>query len=258
MARRRLKKKKVQASKIIAPVVFFICFITFWELYVRLSGISHDILPPPHAIIDRLIDGFITNFGEAMLYTFQVIITGYVIAIPLGLVLAAICSQSKLLTRAITPVIILLVTVPMLTIVPLLTLFMGLVQRVRIIVVICQAAPIICLNSITSFRSVEQAKLDLFRSMGANRLQTFFKLQFPNALPQVFTGLKLGCIFSSIAAIGADLTAGNFGLGLKINVYAGLLSMERAYGAILLVAIIALVMFEIVVQIEKRIIVWKK
>lgn len=258
MSKDKPKKKRIQAKKIITSLIFFICFVMLWELYVMLSGINPDILPAPHAIVVKVVEGFGSNFGVAMLYTLQVILLGYMIAIPLGLFLASLCAQSTLLTRAITPIIILLVTIPMLTIVPLLTLFMGLVQKVRVIVVVCQAAPIICLNSITSFRNVEQTKMDLFKSMGASRLQIFFKLQFPNALPQVFTGLRLGCIFSSIAAIGADLTAGNFGLGVKISVYSGMLSMERAYGAIILVAIIAIILFEIVVQIEKRIIVWKK
>lgn len=258
MAKVKHKKKKVQPKNIIAPILFFIFIIALWELYVKLSGISPDILPSPHAIVIKLVSNFKIAFSEEMLYTLQVICTGYVIAIPIGLILAAFCSQSKLLTRAVTPVTILLATIPMLTIVPLLTLFMGIVQKVRIIVVVCQAVPIICLNSITGFRNVEQAKLDLFHSMGANRFQIFFKLQFPNALSQVFTGLKLGCIFSTISAIGADLTAGNAGLGMKISTYSGLLATEMAYGGIILVAVIALGMFEIMAQIEKRIIVWKK
>lgn len=258
MEKRKRNRKPGRLKNLIAPLVFFVCFIALWELYVNLSGISPDILPAPHAILIKLAGSFQIAFAGAMLYTLQVILAGYATAIPLGLALAAVCSQSKLLTRAITPVTILLVTIPMLTIVPLLTLFMGIVQKVRIIVVVCQAIPIICLNSITGFRSVEQSKMELFRSLGANRWQIFFKLQFPNALPQVFTGLKLGCIFSTIAAIGADLTAGNAGLGMKISTYSGLLATEMAYGGIILVAIIALGLFEIVARIEKHVVVWRK
>lgn len=258
MAKQKRKKKPGQIKNIVAPLVFFACFILLWELYVKVSGISPDILPAPHAIVVKLVSNFSIAFAEPMLYTLQVILIGYAIAIPLGLALAAVCAQSKLLTRAVTPVTILLVTIPMLTIVPLLTLFMGIVQKVRIIVVVCQAIPIICLNSIAGFRNVEQAKLELFRSLGANRFQIFFKLQFPNALPQVFTGLKLGCIFSTITAIGADLTAGNAGLGMKISIYSGLLATEMAYGGIILVAVIALGLFEIVARIEKHVVVWKK
>ena len=108
------------------------------------------------------------------------------------------------------------------------------------------------------FTKVETAKRELFRSMGAGRFKTFVKLIFPNALPQVFVGLKLGCIFSTIAAMSADLAASNEGLGSRISVYSGMLMTDMAYGTIIVVALIGIVLFMIVAYIEKKVVIWIK
>lgn len=251
-------KKNKRWLHIAAPLILLVVILGAWELYVAVSGIDARILPAPHVIFGKLGSRFMRDLAGDFIYTIRVILTGYCISIPSGIILAAFCSQSKLVTKAITPVLILLVVIPMLTLVPILQLWYGYVMKVRIIVVICQAVPIICLNTLRGFTKVETAKKELFYSLGAGRFQTFMKLIFPNALPQVFVGLKLGCIFSTIAAMSADLAASNEGLGSRISVYSGMLMTDMAYGTIVVVALIGIVLFMIVAYIEKKVVVWIK
>lgn len=252
------QKKKKEPIYYIAPILLFISIIVFWEAAVKASGISRTILPAPHAIFAEMSKNFVRDILPHMLFTLRVILTGYAVAVPLGILIAAACSQFRILIKGMSPLIILLVVTPMITMVPLFMLWMGFDSRVRVIVVILQATPIIILNTLTGFTNTESAKLELMRSMGSSRLQTFVKLIFPNALPQVFTGLKLGCIFSTIAAMSADLAAGKTGLGYRIQQYSSLIMTEMAYGTILIVALIGIVLFQIVVMIERRVIVWVK
>jgi len=249
------RKKKVYY---IAPLVLLAVVIALVEFIVVAFDISRTVLPAPHAIFSHMVRNFERDILSHMLFTLRVILTGYFVAIPLGMLIAAISSQFNILIKAITPLNILLVVTPMITLVPLLMLWMGFDARVRIIVVILQATPIIAINTLTGFSRTEAMKLELMRSMGASRLQTFFKVVFPNALPQVFTGLKLGCIFSTIAAMSADLAAGREGLGSRIQMYSGLIMTEMAFGTILIVALIGIILFQLVVLIEKRVIVWVK
>ena len=251
-------KKFPKMANFLAPIIFLVVILGLLEIYVAVSGIDPKILPAPHVIFGKLFTRFRRDLLKDFLYTLRVILTGYCIAIPGGICLAAICSQSKLLSRAITPVTILMICIPMLTVVPILILRMGLVIEIRIIAVVLQALPVICLNTLSGFRKVENSKIELFKSLGASRWQIFFKLIFPNAMPQVFTGLKLGCIFSTIAAMGADLAAGNSGLGTKISAYSGSLMTDMAYATIIVVALIGIILFIIVSEIEKKVVVWIK
>jgi ABC-type nitrate/sulfonate/bicarbonate transport system permease component len=251
-------KKKKDPIYFIAPMVLLVAFLMFWEIGVAVSGVSRTILPAPHAIFIEMAKNFSRDIWPHMVFTLEVILTGYVVAIPLGILIAAVCSQFKLLTQAITPIIILLVVTPMITMVPLFMLWMGFDSKVRIIVVILQAAPIILLNTLTGFKTVENSKIELMRSMGATRMQTFIKVKFPNALPQVFTGLKLGCIFATIAAMSADIAGGKIGLGYRIQQYSGLIMTEMAFGTIIIVALIGIILFQVVAMIEKKVILWVK
>ena len=79
-----------------------------------------------------------------------------------------------------------------------------------------------------------------------------------NAMPQVFTGVKLGCIFSVIGAISADFVGGKTGMGTRIVYYTKYNAISVTFGCIILVALIGLSMYYTVEALERRIVLWKK
>ena len=105
---------------------------------------------------------------------------------------------------------------------------------------------------------MEQEKLELARSVGANKLQTFIYIVFMNAMPQVFTGIKLGCIFSTIGAVSADFVSRGCGLGDRIIKFLKYSNFEESYGCIVIIALIGITFYTIVEKIEKRVVLWKK
>lgn len=228
------------------------------ELVVRAAHINRIVLPTPSAIVAGVAESFADDIWPHFIYNFKVIFFGFLIAVPLGMLLAAICSQFKILVKAISPYIILLVVTPMITLIPLIQLWLGSDPNIRILVVVIACTPIIMLNTLTGFTNVETAKIELARSMGASKLQTFIKITFPNAMPQVFTGVKLGCIFSTIASVTADFVFGMQGLGFKVQQATKYVMTEIVYGSIILIAIIGFILYKTVSIVEKKVIIWKK
>ena len=231
--------------------------VTVWEVAARTSGVSEYILPP----MSKIVTGVVTKFtGELLphfLLTLRVILLGFVCATILGILLAAIFSQFKIVTKSVTPVIIWLVITPMITLIPLMTIWLGYDPVLRTYVVILQATPIITLNTLNGFNNIDNDKLELARSVGASKLQLFTKIIFMNAMPQVFTGIKLGSIFSTIAALSADIVSGNAGMGFKITQFTKYNNVYMSYGSILLVGLIGLTLYKIVEKIEKRVVLWR-
>lgn len=242
---------------LIAPLVVLVVLFSGLEFIARTTSISEYILPPPTSIIIQTISKFPTDILPHFLFTFKIIVIGFLTAVTLGMLLAAVISQYKILVNAVSPVIIWLVITPMITLIPLIMLWLGTEPNLRVIVVILQATPIITLNTLTGFINVEADKLELAKSVGASKFQTFKKVIFMNAMPQVFTGIKLGCIFSTIGAISADFVAGTKGLGFRIIQYTKYNMTALTYGCILIVALIGLVLYTTVEAIEKRIVLWK-
>jgi NitT/TauT family transport system permease protein len=252
------KKKERNPINLIAPLVLLVVLYGLLELIIPLAGINRIVLPTPTAILSVTAKAFVEDLYPHFFYNFKVIFLGFLIAVPLGMFLAAISSQFNIIVKAVSPLIILLVVTPMITLIPLMQLWLGSNPNIRILVVVIQCTPIIMLNTLTGFTMVEQSKLELARSMGATKFQTFIKIIFPNAMPQVFTGIKLGCIFSTIGSITADFVYGMQGLGFKVQQATKYVMTEVVYGSIILIAIIGFVLYKIVAIIEKKVIVWKK
>jgi ABC-type nitrate/sulfonate/bicarbonate transport system permease component len=258
VVKRRTRKKEVDLASIVIPIITLLIILTVLELIARYTGISRFILPPPSEIIYQTATKFIPDILPHFLFTLKVIVVGFAIAVVLGMLLAALFSQFSFLVKAATPIIIWLVITPMITLIPLIMLWLGTEPDNRIIVVIIQATPIIALNTLTGFTTVELDKYELVKSVGATKLQAFTKITFMNAMPQVFTGVKLGCIFSTIGAISADFVAGTCGLGFRILQYTKYNMTDLSYGCIIIIALIGLTLYNIVDSIEKRVVLWKK
>lgn len=253
----RKPKSKRDPKTIIAPLVVLVLIIAALEIGLRVFNVPSYVMPLPRDILLGTIERFDVILPD-MLFTIKMILIGYVVAVPVGILLAAVFSQFNLVVKAVRPLIICLTITPMITLIPLLTLWMGTDPNLRVIIVIIQAVPIICLNTLNGFTTVEQEKLELARSVGAGKLQTFIHIIFMNAMPQVFTGLKLGCIFSTIGAVSADFVSRNIGLGDRIIKFLKYSNFEQSYGCIVIIALIGIIFYSIVEMIEKRVVLWKK
>ena len=240
------------------PLLTLVALLACWEVGVRVFDTSALVLPPPSEIIRETAACFRVELLPDLLTTIKIIAMGYLTGVPMGILLASILSQSKLLTKALTPLIIVFVTLPTMVVIPTFMVWVGYEVNYRALLVFVQTTAILALNTLSGFQNVEQNKLDLAKGYGASRFQTFFKVIFPNALPEVFQGLRLGCSFSILTTIGIELIAGNIGMGFSVQYFSGLLRTRVAWGCILLVGITGRVMFMLVQMLERRIVTWKR
>ena len=252
-----MKKSESKLLPIAAPIVAIVIILIAWEAMARIFQIPEKLLPAPSAITAALVENFADVIFKDLLISVTNIAIGYVLAVPLGFVVAALAAQFKFVVRAITPVLIILMVTPMATLVPIFKLTMGADSSLKIIVIVLQMAPVVALNSLTGFANPPKNNVDVMKAMGCGRWRTFFKVNIPNAMPHVFTGLKLGCILGTIASMVADMSVGQGGLGYRIKIYASYASTASAFATILVAAVVGVALFQIVSIVEKKIIVWK-
>jgi len=248
--------RKKKQKNILAPLVVLIIIFVVWEASTRLFNIPRTVFPSISSIIILTIKNFPVNIWSHMLVTIRTALLGMLIAIPLGILLAAVFSQFKILRYGMTPITLILVVTPMITLVPLFMLWVGFDPEPRFLVVVVQCTPIILLNTLTGFCQTPVRYTELMKGYGAKKLTTFIKVVFPNALPQVFTGVKLGCIFSTIASTSIEMVAGQPGLGYRVTYFSSQIQTELVYGCILCIAFIGLSLYTIVNSVEKRVVTW--
>lgn len=240
----------------ILPIATLVAIIAVWELCCRVFNISEDLLPSPSMIAKAFGESFTATLAPDALTSLRNMGIGYMIAVPFGFAIAALASQSRFFVRTSLPVLIVLMVTPMATLVPEFKLFLGVSQDLKILIIVLQCTPVIAVNTITGFSNTPANKLDVARGMGMRRWETFARIVVPNALPQVFTGLKLGAILCTIATMSADLSVGQGGIGYRISVSASMSATDVAFAAIILAAIIGVAFFSVIAFIESRVITW--
>ena len=253
-------KRESVWSVILPPLVAGAVILVIWY-FVSYGILSEDrrfLLKPPHEVV-RV--GFLTweNLSEmliALWNTAQIAIIGLVAATIIGLGLAVIMSQSKLLERAIFPYMVILQSMPILAIVPLIGFWFGYDRTSRVVVCVLIAVFPILVNSLFGLLSADQGMHDLFTLHKANRWTRLKKLMFPAALPAVFTGLRIAAGLSVIGAIVGDFLfgQGEVGIGQVIKLYAARLRGEELLAGVLLACMFGVLVFGMFGWIGNRVV----
>ena len=241
-------KKKV--TSIVAPVVTFLLIFAIWEIACRVNEIPAWFLPMPSEIFRSMI----VDFGEYwphLLVTLQCVLTGFLIAIPVGLLLATLITSFPLLNAAMSPYITFLVTTPLVSLIPLLMLMMGYGMNMRITTVVIQSFAVINMNACTGFNNVPTLRRELMQSVGASRFQSYRMMILPSAATDIITG-------SNNQHESSNYNAGNTGLGSQIIKYSQYLQTTQSFACIFYVTVIGLIMYGLITLIQKKIVNWEE
>ena len=214
------------------------------------------VLPRPSQIAWALVTEF-KFIWPHLLTTLYELLVGFAIGGSIGFVLAAVITQFPFVEKVVTPYILLLVTTPMLALVPLLILRFGFGSEPRIIAVALASGPMVMINSATGFRRVDLAKIALARSFGASTFQIFTKIRIPMAMPMIIVGLMVGSIFGLLTTVGAEMVGGAEGLGNRLTYYSALIRMPQFFAIILILAIIGISIYVFFFWLGKRWASWE-
>jgi NitT/TauT family transport system permease protein len=243
-------------AEIGAIVLVAVAIIGGMELLLRLSEVPHYIMPTPSQIGGALVSDF-HLLAPHIGVTLTELLVGFAIGASIGILLAAVITQFPFVEKIVAPYILLLVTTPMIALVPLLILRFGFGLEPRIIAVALASGPMVMINSATGFRRVDLAKIALARSFGASTLQIFLKIRIPMALPMVIVGLMIGSIFGLLTAVGAEMVGGSAGLGNRLAYYSSLIQMPQFFACILILATIGISIYVLFFWIGKRWASWE-
>lgn len=231
------------------PLVVFVLFLAAWYAFsASMSPRRRSVvLPYPH---DSFQEAFLVweNLSEllnGLWITTQVAIVGLAIAIVLGVLIAVAMSQGAWIERSFYPYAVTLQAIPILALVPLIGTIWGFEFRSRVLVCVIIAIFPIITNTLFGLKSAERGLHDLFTLHNASRWTRFKKLQLPNALPAMFTGLRISAGLSVIGAIVGEFffRRGDQGLGILIDKYRADLEPELMVGAVFWSAVLGIAVF---------------
>ena len=244
------------AWEVLAIVLVGTVIIGGAELLLRAFEVPHYVMPLPSAIAAALVTDFHFIWPH-LLDTLVELVVGFAIGATIGLLLAAVITQFPFAEKIVAPYILMLVTTPMLALVPLLILRFGFGYEPRIIAVALASGPMVMINSATGFRRVDLAKIALARSFGASTFQIFLKIRIPMALPMIIVGLMIGAIFGLLTAVGAEMVGGGFGLGNRLTTFSSMIKMPQFFAVILILSALGILIYVTFFLIGKKWASWE-
>ena len=96
------------------------------------------------------------------------------------------------------------------------------------------------INSTLGFQSVDEDIYHMARTFMGSRWQIFWKIRMPNALPYIFSGMKISITLAIIGVIVSEFVASQDGIGYLIKLAAGLLDTPLMMAAITVLSITGL------------------
>jgi NitT/TauT family transport system permease protein/putative hydroxymethylpyrimidine transport system permease protein len=226
-----------------------------WELYVDLGGADPLILPPPHAVAQSLYDDR-ALLWSSFLVTAREVVLGILLATAAALALAAAMHFFVSLRRAFYPLMVASQTIPVPMLAPVLVLWLGFGIGPKLVVVALVSFFPIVVTTLAGFASVDADLIKLMRTFDATRRRVFCMVELPAALPGVFTGAKIAVVVAVIGAVFAEWAGANAGLGYLFEQSIPQLLTARAYAAVVVMSVFAIVLFALLTLAERLTVPW--
>jgi len=186
-----------------------------WATATHLNAyINFENVPSPL----QVGSAFLTHLADPQFYvhigtSLRRILTGYVLAVALGVTVGLLMGRSVLVRAFINPYIELLRPIPAVGWIPLAILMWPTEESSIVYITFLGALFPIVLNTVHGVEQTPEVLLRAARSLGASRLQSFVHIVFPAALPSISAGLAIGMGVSWFSLLAGEIISGQYGIG---------------------------------------------
>src|SRR4051812_26592429 len=232
-----------------------LALVVLWQVAIDLLHVKEYILPTPWAAL-KTLDQANYQWMPNFLATFYAVMGAFVLSAILGVALAVVIVWNQFLLRTVMPVLVLFNTLPKIALAPLFVIWLGYGIWPNIVIGTTIAFFPMVVNTAVGLASAEPEMLDLVRSLNASRWQVYRKIRFPNAVPYIFTGLKLNATMSVTGAIVGEFVASERGLGSLIITGGVTMQTPSIFASLMLISALGLVLYGAVVAAENIVAPW--
>ena len=239
----------------ILPVAVLALSVALWEAVVRLFKVPAYLVPAPSAIWTDSM-AIASTVLDHSLATLTTVLLGFLVSIAVSLPLAVLLTASPLISNAIYPLLVLTQSIPKVALAPILVVVLGANEVPRVVITFLVAFFPLVISIATGLLSVPAELIELGRSCKATRAQELWRIRLPYAVPFVFSGLKVSIALAVVGAVVAEFVNADRGLGYLIVTSTAFFKVPVAFGALILLSLMGIVLFQAVVLIERIFFPW--
>jgi NitT/TauT family transport system permease protein len=240
----------------LAPALTFVGLIVVWEAAARIFEIPSFLLPAPSAILEAGFAVPITVWLGHIWATLRVALMGFALATVVSIPLAVALTYSRLLSRTLYPILIIIQSTPIVAIAPIIVVTLGASDLPRVVITFLITFFPIVVTTATGLLTTPEELIELSRSLRAPRVREIMHIRLPYAVPYIFSALKIATTLAVIGAVVAEFVAAERGLGFFILFSTSYFKIPQAFSGLAVLVTLSLVLFRLVGLAQRWLAPW--
>ncbi|CDJ99066.1 putative ABC transporter permease protein [Microbacterium sp. C448] len=257
-AERRLRRRRSWLVFLGRLLLLVVACLLWWAVGA-LGWLSTFYISSPAEVAQAIVTAFtVDGFGEDLMSTLFATFVGFAVGALLGILVGlGLGVLPPYINAVVDPFIMALNSLPRIALAPLFIVFFGLDELSKIAVSITLVFFVLLISARSGILNVNPDLLHLVSAMRLTRAQLFTKLMFPAALPSIFAGLTIGMTYSLLGVVSAEIIASKRGVGVLIQQYSGTFNMAGTYAVLIVLAIVAALINELMLQAQRAALRWQ-
>lgn len=258
---RRKYLKKIRINKItiiITQILLLVAFVALWEILANAKVINSFITSSPSRILNTFLNMSDSNLMMHIGVTVYETIIGFIAGTLLGVIIAILLWWSEFLSKVLEPFLVVLSSLPKTALGPIIIIWVGAGTPAIIVMAIAISLVVTILDMSNGFFNTDKEKIRMAKSFNATKLQLLTKIVIPSNISTFINTLKVNIGLSLVGVITGEFLVSKAGLGYLI-VYGGqVFQLDLVMTSVIILGIVAAIMYQSVVILEKIILREKK
>ncbi len=237
------------------PLWLILMLLVLWDIVVRVFKIPPYLVPPPMQVVKALGAEWPMLLSQS-LPTLYATLGGFAASALIGVPIAMWIAYSRTVESFVYPLLVFSQSIPKVAIAPLFVVWFGFGIVPKVIAAFLLGFFPVVVSTVQGFKSIEPEVIDLARSMGANPLKIFLKFRLPQALPSIFSGLKVSVTLAVVGAVVGEFVGSNSGIGFVLQRATGTFDLPLMFAALVVLSTMGVLLFLVVELVERWMMPW--
>jgi ABC-type nitrate/sulfonate/bicarbonate transport system permease component len=238
-------------------VGFIILLLTLWELAAASGTVPSMSFPRISAVLvtwwELIVSG---ELVRELLPSLWRMFAGYFIGIALGVTLGMLMGYFRFFYSLLEPITEVLRPIPSPAYLPIVILFLGIDDEMKIFMISFASLFPVLLNTYTGVRSVDPIQLQTARTFGVTGWKLLWQIVLPSAAPYIFTGMRVSLAVALIVMVISEMVAASSGIGYFILSAQRGFKIHEMFAGVLTLAVVGYTLNRLFVAIENRVLAW--
>ncbi|MBC2885299.1 ABC transporter permease subunit [Ochrobactrum sp. CM-21-5] len=239
-----------------------LALIGLWFLVTGMGWVKPLFLPSPMAVYDKFVialtDGVANStLAEHTLASLGRVLGAFAIACVTAIPVGIMMGMSSTIRGVLDPIIEFYRPLPPLAYLPLIIIWLGIGEFPKVFLIFLAIFAPMAIAARAGVRSVSTEQIHAAYAMGASRTQVITQVIMKAALPEIFTGMRIGIGVGWTTLVAAEMVAAHRGLGFMVLNAAQFLASDTVIMGIIVIGVFAFAFDLLIRYLEKVLIPWK-